>query len=157
MPEEVKQERRARFMQLQERISAAQLQRKIGRTLTVLVDEVGEDGAVARSAADAPEIDGLVYVEDADGLEPGQFARVTVRRADEHDLYATRARVRSSGRLRRWAAALKRDVLALWFCCRDPRTPLTAKLLAMLIVGVRAQPDRSDPGFHPRARATWTT
>jgi ribosomal protein S12 methylthiotransferase len=91
VPEEVKLERRARLMQLQARISAAKLQRKIGRTLTVLVDEVGEDGAVARSAADAPEIDGLVHIEDADGLEPGQFARVTVRRADEHDLYATRA------------------------------------------------------------------
>ena len=91
VPEQVKLERRARLMQLQARISAAKLQRKIGRTLTVLVDAVGEDGAVARSAADAPEIDGLVYVEDADGLEPGQFARVTVRGADEHDLYATRA------------------------------------------------------------------
>jgi ribosomal protein S12 methylthiotransferase len=91
VPEETKLERRGRFMQLQARISAAKLQRKIGRTLTVLVDEVGERGAVARSAADAPEIDGLVYVEDADGLEPGQFARVTVRRADEHDLYATLA------------------------------------------------------------------
>ena len=90
-PSEIKLERRARLMQLQARISAAKLQRKIGRTLTVLVDEVGEHGAVARSAADAPEIDGLVYIEDADGLEPGQFVRVTVRRADEHDLYATRA------------------------------------------------------------------
>jgi ribosomal protein S12 methylthiotransferase len=91
VPEQLKLERRARLMQLQARISAAKLQRKIGRTLTVLVDAVGEDGAVARSAADAPEIDGLVYVEDADGLEPGQFARVTVCGADEHDLYATRA------------------------------------------------------------------
>jgi ribosomal protein S12 methylthiotransferase len=91
VPEQLKLERRARLMQLQARISAAKLQRKIGRTLTVLVDAVGEDGAVARSAADAPEIDGLVYVEDANGLEPGQFVRVTVRSADEHDLYATRA------------------------------------------------------------------
>ncbi len=91
VPEEIKLERRGRLMELQARISAAKLQRKIGRTLTVLVDEVGEHGAVARSAADAPEIDGLVYVENADGLEAGQFTRVTVRRADEHDLYATRA------------------------------------------------------------------
>jgi len=89
VPEAVKQERRARLMQLQARISAAKLQRKVGRTLSVLVDEVGRNGAVARSAADAPEIDGLVYVEDADDLVPGQFARVTVHRADEHDLYAT--------------------------------------------------------------------
>jgi ribosomal protein S12 methylthiotransferase len=89
VPEQVKQERRARFMQVQARISAARLQRKIGRTLTVLVDEVGERGAVARSAADAPEIDGLVYIENAGDLQPGQFARVKVQRADEHDLYAT--------------------------------------------------------------------
>jgi ribosomal protein S12 methylthiotransferase len=91
IPEEVKLERRGRFMQLQARISAAKLQRKIGRTLTVLVDEVSEHGAIARSAADAPEIDGLVYIEDAEGLQPGQFARVTVHRADEHDLYTTLA------------------------------------------------------------------
>jgi ribosomal protein S12 methylthiotransferase len=92
VPEEVKQERRARFMQLQARISAHKLQRKIGQTLTVLVDEVGDEGAVARSAADAPEIDGVVYIEDGDGLQPGEFARVTVHRADEHDLHATLAR-----------------------------------------------------------------
>ena len=91
LPEEVREERRARFMIAQEEISAARLKAKIGRTMTVLVDEVVSNGAVARSSADAPEIDGLVYVEDADGLEPGQFARVTVRRADEHDLYATLA------------------------------------------------------------------
>ena len=78
-------------MRLQARISAHKLQRKIGQTLTVLVDEVGRGRAVARSAADAPEIDGLVYIEDGRGLAAGQFASVTVRRADEHDLYATRA------------------------------------------------------------------
>lgn len=49
------------------------------------------EDALARSAADAPEIDGLVYIEDGRGLAAGQFASVTVRRADEHDLYATRA------------------------------------------------------------------
>jgi ribosomal protein S12 methylthiotransferase len=91
VPEELKQERRARFMQTQARISAAKLQRKIGQTLTVLVDEVVAGRASARSAADAPEIDGLVYIEDAHALRPGEFARVTVQRADEHDLYATRA------------------------------------------------------------------
>ena len=91
VPEEVKQERRARFMQLQARISADKLQRKIGQTLTVLVDEVGAQGAVARSTADAPEIDGLVYIADAHGLKPGEFTRVTVHRADEHDLHATLA------------------------------------------------------------------
>jgi ribosomal protein S12 methylthiotransferase len=62
--------------------------RKVGRTLTVLVDEVGADGtAVARSAADAPEIDGLVYVGKARKLKAGQFARVRITRADVHDLH----------------------------------------------------------------------
>jgi ribosomal protein S12 methylthiotransferase len=91
VPEEVKEARRERFMRRQARISAHKLQRKIGQTLSVLVDEVSEEGAVARSGADAPEIDGLVYIEDGQGLETGQFASVTVHRADEHDLYATRA------------------------------------------------------------------
>jgi ribosomal protein S12 methylthiotransferase len=90
--DEVKQERRTRFMQLQARISAQKLQRKIGQTLTVLVDEVDAKGAVARSTADAPEIDGVVYIEDGDHLQAGALARVTVRRTDEHDLYATLAR-----------------------------------------------------------------
>jgi ribosomal protein S12 methylthiotransferase len=92
VPEEIKEERRARFMEVQARISAAKLQRRIGRTLTVLVDEVRPDGmAVARSAADAPEIDGVVIVEPAQGLKPGDFASVRVTGADDHDLHATRA------------------------------------------------------------------
>jgi len=88
VPEEVKEERQARLMALQEEISAARLERKIGRTLTVLVDEVDEQGAVARSAADAPEIDGLVYIEDAQGLQPGDWVEVEVVDTDEHDLWA---------------------------------------------------------------------
>ncbi len=91
VPEEVKEARRERFMRLQARISTHKLQRKIGQTLSVLVDEVSAEGAVARSGADAPEIDGLVYIEDGQGLETGQFASVTVHQADDHDLYATRA------------------------------------------------------------------
>jgi ribosomal protein S12 methylthiotransferase len=88
VPDEVKEERRARFMQLQEQISAQRLARKVGRTLTVLVDEIGTDGtAVARSAADAPDIDGLVYVAKAGELEAGEFAQVRIARADVHDLY----------------------------------------------------------------------
>jgi ribosomal protein S12 methylthiotransferase len=88
VPDEVKEERRARFMQLQEQISAQRLARKVGRTLTVLADEVGPDGtAVARSAADAPEIDGLVYVAPARELRAGEFAQVRITRADVHDLY----------------------------------------------------------------------
>ncbi|MEN6585791.1 MAG: 30S ribosomal protein S12 methylthiotransferase RimO [Sulfuricella sp.] len=90
VPEEVKLERQARLMELQAEISAERLAQKIGRTLMVLVGEVDEEGAVARSMGDAPEIDGLVYVEDGTGLKPGDFVSVTVEGADEHDLWASR-------------------------------------------------------------------
>jgi ribosomal protein S12 methylthiotransferase len=89
--ETVKEERRARFMETQEKISAARLKAKIGRTLTVLVDEVGSDGAVARSAADAPDIDGLVHINQGKGLKLGEFAQVRVTRANSHDLWAVPA------------------------------------------------------------------
>ena len=88
--EEVKRERLARFMELQAEISAEKLQRKVGGTLTVLVDGIEEGQAVARSSADAPEIDGVVYVADAKGLKPGDFCEVRVTRAGEHDLWARR-------------------------------------------------------------------
>ncbi len=91
LPEAVKEERRARFMAAQEKISAARLKAKIGRTMTVLVDEVGEDGTVARSAADAPEIDGLVYIQRGKRLKAGEFAQVRITRADSHDLRAVPA------------------------------------------------------------------
>lgn len=73
-------------MEVQAEISAAKLQQKIGRALTVLVDETNAEGAVARSAADAPEIDGLVRINDGQSLKPGQFAQVRVTGADAHDL-----------------------------------------------------------------------
>jgi ribosomal protein S12 methylthiotransferase len=88
VPREVREERRARFMAVQERISAARLKRRTGEELTVLVDEVTEDGAIARSSADAPEIDGIVHVARSRKLKPGEFARVRVLRSDAHDLYA---------------------------------------------------------------------
>jgi ribosomal protein S12 methylthiotransferase len=88
VPEEVKQERLARFMEVQAKISAEKLQRKVGKTLTALVDSVEGDMAVARSSADAPEIDGVVYVEGAENLKPGDFCQVRVTRAGEHDLWA---------------------------------------------------------------------
>jgi ribosomal protein S12 methylthiotransferase len=91
VPQEVKEERRARFMKLQEKISAKRLERKVGKTLTVLVDEVNAGGAVARSSADAPEIDGVVHISPAAGLKPGEFARVRVTRAGDHDLWADTA------------------------------------------------------------------
>ncbi len=91
VPEDAKEERRARFMAAQEKISAARLRAKLGRTMTVLVDEAGSNGAVARSAADAPDIDGLVYVKDSKRLKPGEFAQVRITRADSHDLWAVPA------------------------------------------------------------------
>ncbi|MDR2212623.1 MAG: 30S ribosomal protein S12 methylthiotransferase RimO [Pseudomonadales bacterium] len=86
--EEVKEERWQRFMATQQAISAARLQAKIGEEIDVIVDEVHEDHAIARSMADAPEIDGVVYLEHPEGLEAGDIVSVTVRDADEYDLYA---------------------------------------------------------------------
>ena len=88
VPEEVKQERLARFMEVQAKISADKLQRKLGKTLTVLVDSLENDTAVARSSADAPEIDGVVYIEDAKNLKSGNLCQVRIIRASEHDLWA---------------------------------------------------------------------
>jgi len=88
IPPEVQQERLARLMLLQEELSEERLKRKIGKTLTVLVDEVGDEGAIARSSADAPEIDGLVYVENGQQLSVGDFVEVKIIDSDEHDLWA---------------------------------------------------------------------
>ncbi len=85
---EIQQDRLARLMLLQEEISAARLQHKIGKTLQVLVDEVDDEGAVARSAADAPEIDGVVFIENAGHLSAGDIVTVKIIDADEHDLWA---------------------------------------------------------------------
>ena len=86
--EPMKEERRSRLMSLQERISAERLKRKVGSTVTVLVDEVSDTGSLARSAADAPEIDGVVHVGRSSKLKTGDFAQVRVTRSDTHDLYA---------------------------------------------------------------------
>ncbi|KJV07459.1 30S ribosomal protein S12 methylthiotransferase RimO [Methylocucumis oryzae] len=87
VPEEVKQERLQRFMDLQSEISAQRLERRIGRQETVLIDEVVEEGAVARSKADAPEIDGLVFIDGATHLNVGDWVDVVVEDADEHDVW----------------------------------------------------------------------
>jgi ribosomal protein S12 methylthiotransferase len=89
LPEEIREQRKAILMQHQEDISTQRLERKIGRRITVLVDEIDEDGAIARSTGDAPDIDGLVYVTDGHDLTVGEFAEVTVNDCDVHDLYAT--------------------------------------------------------------------
>ncbi|MBI5659106.1 MAG: 30S ribosomal protein S12 methylthiotransferase RimO [Nitrosomonadales bacterium] len=91
IPPEVQQERLGRLMQLQEEISEERLARKIGKTITVLVDEVGEEGAIARSSADAPEIDGLVYIENGRQMSVGDFAEVRITGSDTHDLWAETA------------------------------------------------------------------
>ncbi len=88
VPEEVKQERLARFMELQEAISASKLNQKVGRIETVLVDAVDGDQAIARTMADAPEIDGVVYLADAEGLQVGDLVEVQITDADGHDLWA---------------------------------------------------------------------
>ncbi len=90
VPEEIKQDRLARFMELQAEISAEKLQRKVGSIQQVLVDSIDGELAIARSKSDAPEIDGLVQIQDGEraGLKPGQFVDVTIMGADEHDLYA---------------------------------------------------------------------
>ncbi|HEX8382338.1 MAG TPA: 30S ribosomal protein S12 methylthiotransferase RimO [Sphingomonas sp.] len=87
VPEALKEERYARLMERSAAISAAKLQAKIGRTLPVIIDEVGEEGATGRSEADAPDIDGQVFLRDAAHLAPGDIVRVTIEDADEHDLY----------------------------------------------------------------------
>jgi len=87
VPEEVKEERYARVMEKTAAISAAKLQAKVGRTLEVIIDEVGEDGATGRSQADAPEIDGEVFLRDAGHLKQGDIVSVSIEDADEHDLY----------------------------------------------------------------------
>ncbi|HID49569.1 MAG TPA: 30S ribosomal protein S12 methylthiotransferase RimO, partial [Chromatiales bacterium] len=91
VPPEIQQERLARFLEVQAGISAAKLQRKIGRTLTVLVDDFDEEGIVyARAEADAPEIDGMVIINEGErqGIATGDFVEVEITGADEHDLFA---------------------------------------------------------------------
>jgi ribosomal protein S12 methylthiotransferase len=88
VPDEVKQERWDRFMAHQQSISTARLAQKVGKEIDVLIDEVDEDGAVGRSSADAPEIDGNVFVSAEETLKPGDMVRVRVTESDEYDLWA---------------------------------------------------------------------
>ena len=87
VPEQVKQERFEQFMQTQERISTARLQNKIGQTLEILIDEIEDRCAIGRSYADAPEIDGNVFLDAAD-LQPGDMVKAMVQHSDAHDLWA---------------------------------------------------------------------
>ena len=76
-------------MQLQEDISRQRLATKLGRRMTVMIDAVTDQGVIARSSADAPEIDGLVYVEQVSDGQPGDLIEVEIKASDTHDLFAT--------------------------------------------------------------------
>lgn len=91
VPEEVKEERFHRFMQLQQEISAERLKQKIGQTLDVIVDEIDDEGIIGRTKSDAPEVDGLVYIENLSGtpVKVGEFIKVTITHSDEYDLWGT--------------------------------------------------------------------
>ena len=91
VPEDVKEERFHRFMQLQQEISAERLKQKIGQTLDVIVDEIDDEGIIGRTKADAPEVDGLVYIENLSGtpVKVGEFIKVTITYSDEYDLWGS--------------------------------------------------------------------
>ncbi|ASG20992.1 30S ribosomal protein S12 methylthiotransferase RimO [Nitrospirillum viridazoti] len=90
VPEEVKEERWNRLMAHQQAISEERMQAKVGRTIDVIIDEVDEEGAIGRSAADAPEIDGSVFLNGDTSVAVGDIVQVTVEHAEEYDLWGTR-------------------------------------------------------------------
>jgi ribosomal protein S12 methylthiotransferase len=90
VPEDVKEERWHRFMAVQKDVSCAQLEKKVGQVIDVLVDEVDEDGAIARSKWDAPEIDGNVFLNGERDVKVGDLVRVKVVEAGDYDLWAER-------------------------------------------------------------------
>jgi len=98
VPEELKQERRERFMLTQAAISRARLARRVGTEIDVLVDEVQGNVAIGRGPGDAPEIDGVVRVKQARGATPGEMLRVAITSSDEHDLAGRPARAAKSRR-----------------------------------------------------------
>ncbi|MEN3784851.1 30S ribosomal protein S12 methylthiotransferase RimO [Aeromonas veronii] len=89
VPEEIQEERFQRFMELQQQVSIRKLARKVGQEMTLIIDEVDEEGATGRSFADAPEIDGLVYLNGETGLKPGDMVKVRIDESDEYDLWAS--------------------------------------------------------------------
>ena len=89
VPDEIKQQRFDMFMQLQQKISMQKLQAKIGKTLAVIIDEVDEEGAIGRSMADAPEIDGVVYLNEEKDVKVGDIVQVIIEHSDEYDLWGT--------------------------------------------------------------------
>ncbi|EKP0306330.1 30S ribosomal protein S12 methylthiotransferase RimO [Aeromonas veronii] len=89
VPEEVQEARFQRFMELQQQVSIRKLARKVGQEMTIIIDEVDEEGATGRSFADAPEIDGLVYLNGETSLKPGDMVKVRIDESDEYDLWAS--------------------------------------------------------------------
>ncbi|MBV1920639.1 MAG: radical SAM protein [Pseudomonadales bacterium] len=89
VPEDIQQERWERFMAKAQEISTRKLQRRIGQTMTILIDEVDDEGAIGRTIADAPNIDGMVYMNEFFDCQPGDFIEVTIDHADEYDLWAS--------------------------------------------------------------------
>jgi ribosomal protein S12 methylthiotransferase len=87
VPEEIKEERWNRFMEAQQKISAARLKKKIGKTIPVLTDSVSKDAIIGRSQADAPDIDGVVHVTTQKRLLPGHIVQVKITSSDAYDLY----------------------------------------------------------------------
>ncbi|WP_372769036.1 30S ribosomal protein S12 methylthiotransferase RimO [Pseudoalteromonas sp.] len=87
VPEDVKQDRFERFMIKQQAISKARLAKRVGQTMQVLIDEVDEEGAIGRTYADAPEIDGLVYLNEEFNVKPGDIVNVEIKHSDEYDLW----------------------------------------------------------------------
>ena len=88
--DDIKQDRFDRFMQLQQKISTERLKQKVGQTLQVLIDEVDEEGAIGRSFADAPEIDGAVYLNGDTSVKAGDMVNVEIEHSDEYDLWGSR-------------------------------------------------------------------
>ncbi|QTH64296.1 30S ribosomal protein S12 methylthiotransferase RimO [Psychrosphaera ytuae] len=89
VPEDVKEQRYIRFMEKQQAISTQKLKARIGTEMQVLIDEVDEEGAIGRCYADAPEIDGMVYLNGEQGVAPGDLVTVKIEESDEYDLWGT--------------------------------------------------------------------
>ncbi len=116
VPEDVQEARFQRFMELQQQVSVRKLARKVGKEMTVLIDEVDEEGATGRSFADAPEIDGLVYLNGETGLKPGDMVKVRIDEADEYDLWASKATASGCARAQPQKPVSPADWLFYWLC-----------------------------------------
>ncbi len=90
LPDDVKEDRWHRFMQAQQAVSARRMEAKIGSRIDVIIDEVDEEGAIGRSHADAPEIDGAVFLNGASEVAVGDIVEVEVEHAEDYDLWGSR-------------------------------------------------------------------